>query len=129
VPRFAAEETMNRDLFQLFPALKQCVRARSDCSDLLAQASRLYSSRKLTVRPPIGGRAFHYIRRYYLKRKTALFQFLVYCVSQASVSSFLPGPACMARNLLRRLMQLMPPREISKRARARECRAMPMISR
>lgn len=39
--------------------------------DFLAQPSRFYPSRKLTVQPPIG--AFHYIRRYYLKRKTALF--------------------------------------------------------
>lgn len=37
-----------------------------------------------TDRTALDRRAFHYIRWYYLKRKTALFQILLCCVSQAS---------------------------------------------
>lgn len=37
-----------------------------------------------TDRSALDRRAFHYIRWYYLKRKTALFQILLCCVSQAS---------------------------------------------
>lgn len=102
VSTFAAFERDDecRDLFQLFPALKQCVSAARAARLIFLPDDRLeISSSRQTE--PCDRRAFHYIRRYYLKRKMMffffffhfLFQPLAYCVSQTYRHPFFFAPA------------------------------------
>lgn len=75
-PVCSPDETTNRDLFQVFPYVKtMCERdriARFSCATI----GDFIQPAKLTGRAAVrvDRRAFHYIRWYYLKRKTMLFQ-------------------------------------------------------